>query len=234
MFTGLVREVGRITSVRQRAAITLLDLSAPRTAKDLAIGDSLAVNGICLTVTGIAGDIVRVEATAETRRVTTLERWRPGLSVHLEPSLRAGDAIGGHFVLGHVDGVGRLAALTPRGGAAVMSVTLDRGLAQGLAPKGSVAVDGVSLTLDEGPFADRFSVTLVPHTLTATRFSTLHAGAELNLELDILAKAARMALGPASRPGAGATHAGGGSTGGGRSALTVEALLARGWTRGSR
>lgn len=221
MFTGLVREVGRIASVRQRAAITVLGVSAPITSKQLALGDSLAVNGICLTVTRLAGDRVDVEATAETRRVTTLSRWRPGQTVHLEPSLRAGDAIGGHFVLGHVDGVGRLVALARRGGAAVMTVSLERGLAAQLVPKGSIAVDGVSLTLDEGPFADRFSITLVPHTLSATRFETLRPGDEVNIELDVLTKAV------------GAAAAGVRSAAASSPPLTLEALLARGW-RGRR
>lgn len=245
MFTGLVREVGRVEAVRSRGSLTLLDLSAPRTARGLAIGDSLAVNGICLTVTRLSGTRVQVEATEETKRVTTLERWRPGQEVHLEPSLRVGDAIGGHFVLGHVDGVGRVAALTRRAGAAVMKVSLGPRLAAQLLPKGSIAVDGVSLTLDEGPFDGSFSITLVPHTLAVTRFGALPAGELVNLELDVLAKAARVEGTPAdagrasvrtaraaSSRSENAAGQGGHAARGASAPLTLSSLLSRGWRRG--
>jgi riboflavin synthase alpha subunit len=210
MFTGLVREVGRLRAITSRSPITRLELDGPRTAPALAVGDSLAVDGICLTVTRLAGHRIEVEATAETRRVTTLARWTAGKAVHLEPSLRAGDPLGGHFVLGHVDGVGRVLALERRSGAARLRVALDASLASQLLPKGSVAVDGVSLTLDEGPFRGCFSITLVPHTLAVTRLGRLGPGDLVNLELDVLAKAAR-------RPGAR------------EPVVTLASLLARGW-----
>jgi riboflavin synthase alpha subunit len=215
MFTGLVREVGRLRALSSRAAITRLAIDAPRTAPTLAAGDSLAVNGICLTVTRLAGRRVEVEATAETRRVTTLGQWAAGDDVHIEPSLTAGDPVGGHFVLGHVDGVGRVLALERRGAAALLRVRLGPVLAAQLLPKGSIAVDGVSLTLDEGPFRDAFAVTLVPHTLAVTRLGRLGPGDEVNVELDVLAKAARR---PAERG----------------PALTLASLLARGWQTPAR
>jgi riboflavin synthase alpha subunit len=210
VFTGLVRELGRIERIANRAAITEIGVAAPVTAPQLAVGDSLAVNGICLTVTAVTGERVELEATEETRRVTTLSAWEVGEQVHLEPSLRAGDAIGGHFVLGHVDGVGRVAALERRGGAAILRVALPAALASQLIPKGSIAVDGVSLTLDEGPFRDTFSITLVPHTLAVTRLDRLRPGDAVNVELDVLAKAARPA---------GESH----------QAMTMASLFARGW-----
>jgi riboflavin synthase alpha subunit len=243
MFTGLVREVGRVSALARRAGITTLEIDAPLTARPPqgpppAVGDSIAVNGICLTLVGIAGRRLRVEATLETRRVTTLSDWVVGTSVHLEPSLRVGDPLGGHFVLGHVDGTGRLAALARQGGAAWMTVVLPRDLARGLLPKGSIAVDGVSLTLDEGPFDDRFTVTLIPHTLRATRFAALRAGATVNLELDILTKTAlRLGADRAPRSGqAGSTPtmAGNGQRAAGASGLALEAIRARGWSRGNR
>jgi riboflavin synthase alpha subunit len=212
VFTGLIREVGRIEGLASRASITTLRIAAPLTASGLAVGDSLAVNGICLTVTALAGDRVDVEATVETRRVTTLATWAAGDHVHLEPSLRAGDPIGGHFVLGHVDGVGRVANLHRRGGAAVLRVTLPAALAWPLVPKGSIAVDGVSLTLDEGPFRDGCSITLVPHTLAVTRLGRLRPGDVVNVELDMLAKAART-LAESRRP------------------TTLASIRARGWQR---
>jgi len=243
MFTGLVREVGRVSRLERRAGITVLEIEAPITVRPgdgqpPSIGDSLSVNGICLTVVRIAGTRVSVEATSETRRVTTLDNWGVGTTVHLEPSLRVGDQLGGHFVLGHVDGTGRLAGLERRGGAASMTVTLPRALARQLLPKGSIAVDGVSLTLDEGPFADRFTVTLIPHTLRATRFGGLAPGGRVNLELDVLTKAAgngHYAAG-SEQPAAAGTR----TTDAGRRArtgaprLTMETILAQGWSRGTR
>lgn len=216
MFTGLVREIGRVTLLGRRGGVTTLEIEAPLVSRPAAgprpaAGDSVAVNGICLTLVDVRGTRLSVEATTETRRVTTLAEWRAGSLVHLEPALRAGDAVGGHFVLGHVDGTGRLARLERRGEAAAMMVSLPRPLARRLLPKGSVAVDGVSLTLDEGPFEDRFTVTLIPHTLRSTRFARLTSGARVNLELDVLAKAASRR----DQPGR----------------LTLDELRARGWGR---
>lgn len=222
MFTGLVREVGRIARLGSRGGVTLIDIEAPATARPPnapppAVGDSLAVNGICLTVVALAGTRISVEATAETRRVTTLADWRAGTGVHLEPALRVGDQLGGHFVLGHVDGTGQIGALARRGDAAWMTVALPPGLARQLLPKGSVAVDGVSLTLDEGPFDDRFTVTLIPHTLRATRFAALAPGARVNIELDILTKASGLNA-PELAP----------------RRTTMQAILASGWGKGTR
>ncbi|MFO7654785.1 MAG: riboflavin synthase [Candidatus Krumholzibacteriia bacterium] len=191
MFTGLVREVGRLRGVRRRAGLTRLDVHAPELAPRLAAGDSVAVNGICLTVTRPGRTGFTVDAAAETRRVTTLPRWRPGDPLHLEPALRAGDPLDGHLVLGHVDGTGRLAALRNAGGSLFLTFSLAPELARYLLPKGSVAVDGVSLTVDRGPFRDRFTVNLVPHTLRWTSFDRIRVGKSVNLEMDVLVKAAR-------------------------------------------
>ncbi len=215
MFTGLVREIGRIRSLRTRAGLTAIALDAPRTAGGLAIGDSLAVNGVCLTVTALAGTRVSVEASAETRRVTTLARWRAGDEVHLEPALRAGEALGGHFVLGHVDGTGRVLRVARGQGVLRITVGVAGPLCASLVPKGSIAVDGVSLTLDAGPFRGSFTVTLIPHTLGATRFGSLHAGDAVNLEFDVLSKTAT------ARATRGATPP----------ALTTTSILSKGWTR---
>jgi len=209
MFTGLVREIGHVAALTTTRGVTRLELDAPRCAAALAPGDSLAVNGICLTVTGVERTRVAVDATAETRRVTTLPRWRVRDPVHLEPALRVGDAIGGHFVSGHVDGTGRIVSLQRQGRAASMTVALAPALAGQLVSKGSIAVDGVSLTLDAGPFPGRFTVTLVPQTLAQTRFGAAGVSDHVNIELDILAKAA-------TRP------------------LTLTSILMRGWDRQGR
>ena len=231
MFTGLIREVGRIRSLSARSEVTRLELHAPACAPELTPGASLAVNGICLTVVRLRGTAVTVEAAAETRRVTTLRGWRAGDRVHLEPALRAGDPLGGHLVLGHVDGVGRVAAVSPRGGSWFLTVTLPPELARVLLPKGSVAVDGVSLTVDAGPFRDRFTVNVIPHTLAVTRLGELRTGDRVNLEMDVLVKAARgeglppeaTLAGPADPPAAAEAPR-----------LTLERLLARGFGRRGR
>jgi riboflavin synthase len=207
MFTGLVREIGVLRRFTPGGGLVL---AAPQTAPRLAGGDSLAVDGICLTVTGVQGELVSVDAAAETRRVTTLGSWRIGRRVHLEPALRLGEALDGHLVMGHVDGVGRVTAVRRAGGSWFLTVSCGRDLARWLVPKGSVAVDGVSLTLDEGPHDDRFTVNLVPHTLQQTTFAGARAGRRVNLEMDLLVKAAQAPL---------AT----------RSAVTMTSILARGW-----
>jgi riboflavin synthase alpha subunit len=191
MFTGLIREIGTLRRVTSGAELSRLEIRAPRTAGEVAPGDSLAVQGICLTVTATAGERVTVEAAAETRRVTTLRRWRAGQRLHLEPALRAGQALDGHLVLGHVDGTGRIAGLRRQGDSLFLTVVCGRELARWLLPKGSVAVDGVSLTVDAGPHTDRFTCNLIPHTLQWTDFARARVGAPVNLEMDVLVKAAR-------------------------------------------
>ncbi len=222
MFTGLVREIGTLRAATRRGAVTRLIVAAPGCAPRLAPGDSLAVNGICLTVAARRGPLVTLEAVAETRRVTTLGEWRAGRRVHLEPALRVGEGLDGHFVQGHVDGTGRVVAHERRPGAWRLTVALPVALARGLVPKGAVAVDGVSLTLDDRPPGDRFTVSLVPRTLAATCLGVLRPGDAVNIELDALARAA--------------AHAGAAGAGGApeppRAALTLADLLSRGFGRG--
>ena len=189
MFTGLIREIGRLQGLRP-GGVTRLDIAAPSTAARVAPGDSVAVQGIWLTVTRVRGGVFSVEAAAETRRVTTLTDWRRGRRLHLEPALRAGDPLDGHLVQGHVDGVGRVLRVKRTAGSVFLTVGLDPDLVRYLTPKGSVAVDGVSLTVDAGPHRDRFTVNLIPHTLAATTFGDARTGRRVNLEMDVLVKAA--------------------------------------------
>lgn len=198
MFTGIIREIGVLRGLSPQGDVLRLAIAAPRTAAAVAVGDSVAVDGICLTVTGTRPGLFSVEAAAETRRLTTLGRWRAGRRLHLEPALRAGDGLDGHYVQGHVDGTGKVAATrNARGGGRLVTITLPGALAANLTPKGSVAVDGVSLTVDEGPFHDRFTINLIPHTLAVTNLGALAAGDAVNLEMDVLVKAARGAGRPA-------------------------------------
>jgi riboflavin synthase len=192
MFTGIIREVGVLRGVSPLGDVLRLSLAAPRTAATVAIGDSVAVDGICLTVIGLHTGVFSVEAVAETRRLTTLGAWRAGRRLHLEPALRAGDGLDGHYVQGHIDGTGQVTAVrTARGGGRLITIALPPALAANLTPKGSVAVDGVSLTVDEGPFSDRFTINLIPHSLAVTNLGALTVGDVVNLEMDVLVKAAR-------------------------------------------
>jgi len=226
MFTGLIREIGKIRGLAPGRGVTRVEIDAPRTAAEARVGESIAVNGICLTVTAVRGRVFSVEAATETRRLTTFGTWRRGDKVHLEPALRAGDALDGHLVQGHVDGVGTVARVQDRGGDWLMTVKCAPEQARFLTPKGSVAIDGVSLTVDEGPHTDRFTVNLIPHTLQETTFGTARTGRVVNLEMDVLVKAARTGRGfpgldtPKDAPG-GATPSG----------LTLERLLASGFGR---
>jgi riboflavin synthase len=191
VFTGLIREIGRLEGMTPAAGVTRVSVRAPHTAAAVAEGQSVAVQGICLTVTARRGDVFTVDAAGETRRLTTLASWKRGRPLHLEPALRAGDALDGHLVQGHVDGTGRVLRTRRDGGGLYLTVGLPPELARYLTPKGSVAVDGVSLTVDAGPHRDRFTVNLIPHTLQQTTFADLRRGQAVNLEMDVLVKAAR-------------------------------------------
>jgi riboflavin synthase len=178
MFTGLIREVGVVESFDGGR----LTIAAPATARDAQLGDSVAIAGVCLTVVAADGDRLSFDTVPETLSRTSLGRLQPGGPVNVEPALRAGDAMGGHYVQGHVDGVGTVRAL---GGLVWFDAPAD--LLRYVAEKGSIAVEGTSLTVaatdDEG-----FAVALIPHTLAATTLGRLRPGDEVNLETDVLAK----------------------------------------------
>ena len=187
MFTGIVRERGRIVAVRPASGGAELRVEAPETAAQAKIGDSVSVSGACLTVTEVEGPEVAFQAVPETLARTTLADLDAGSEVNLELALRAGEPLGGHYVQGHVDAVGRVRSLEPEGEGARLWIEADPDVMRYCVEKGSVAVDGVSLTiaeLDEQAFA----VALAPHTLAATTLSTLEPGRRVNLEVDVLAK----------------------------------------------
>lgn len=227
MFTGLIREIGRLRGLTHRSGVLRLDIEAPATAGTVGLGGSIAVNGICLTVTAQSGRMFSVEAAPETRRLTTIRHWRRGERLHLEPALRAGDPLDGHLVQGHVDGTGTVTAVRKVGGSLLVAVDLPAGLAVYLTAKGSVAVDGVSLTVDEGPFDRGFSVNLIPHTLAATFFADLRPGRRVNLEMDVLVKAAR-GTSTVRLPGVDSGIPGQENQ---QPALTIDHLLAKGFGR---
>ena len=188
MFTGIVREVGRVVSLGGDSSGLRLEVEAPETARAAAVGDSVSVSGCCLTVVAVAGGCIVFEVVPESLARTSLGRLGPGSRVNVEPALRAGEPLGGHYVQGHVDAVGTVRRVhADDGGGIHVWFDAPAGLLRYVVEKGSIAVDGTSLTvaaLDEGGFA----VALVPHTLTETTLGELEAGDPVNLEPDVLAK----------------------------------------------
>jgi riboflavin synthase len=186
MFTGLVQAQGRIISKIQQGDLQLL--IAPNIADfPLQLGASIACNGICLTVTEFTAVQFQVALSAETLRVTTAADWIPGQLLNLEPSLRVGDALGGHFVSGHVDGVGQVLQTQPIGDSVRVRFSIPVELMQFIAVKGSLAIDGVSLTINAiGP--NWCEVNIIAHTRLHTNFATLMVGDKVNIEIDLLAR----------------------------------------------
>lgn len=187
MFTGLIECTGTIAKIVEQAPGVRLEIQAPNFAGDNRIGDSVAVSGCCLTIVEIDGNILSFEAGSETLSKTILGQLETGNRVNLEHSLTVGQPLGGHFVTGHVDGVGKLNQRIDEGDWSTFWFSVPSELSRQLANKGSIAVDGVSLTLvkvDE----EQFSVALIPHTLKVTTLGALQINEAVNLETDILAK----------------------------------------------
>ncbi len=191
MFTGIVTDVGEIVDVEERGD-TAFSIACGYNAGTIAIGASIACAGVCLTVletTDLGGgrSAFGVEASAETLSKTTLGDWRKGSRVNLERSLKLGDELGGHLVSGHVDGVGRVEAIAPEGDSKRFEFTVPAELARFIAAKGSVALDGTSLTVNEVA-ANRFGVNLISHTLKVTTWGRARVGDRVNVEIDMLAR----------------------------------------------
>lgn len=193
MFTGIVEEVGRLRSLRRSSEGAELDISCRRVGEDLRPGDSIAVNGVCLTVVRADRGGFVAQAMPETLRRTNLGRLVPGEPVNLERALPLGGRLGGHLVTGHVDATGTVTSMRPEGDAVLMEVSAPPDLHPYLAPRGSVAVDGVSLTIVASG-GGRFRVSLIPHTLAVTNLGRRRPGDAVNLEVDILARYVRHLL----------------------------------------
>ena len=187
MFTGIVREMGRVAVVEGGPEGVRLRVAAPDAAAQAAIGDSVSISGVCLTVVAVEDGALGFDAVAETLRRSSLGGLRSGDTVNVEPALRAGEPLGGHYVQGHVDGVGRVRAVEPEGESVRMSFDAPAEALRYCVEKGSVAVEGVSLTITDVDESG-FSVALVPHTLAVTTLGSLRPGDEVNLEADVLAK----------------------------------------------
>jgi riboflavin synthase len=198
LFTGIVRDLGRLERRETRAGdVRLVIASARLTAAGLHVGDSVSVQGCCLTVTGLEGDRFSADVSRETLSVTTLGELAPGAPVNLEPALRAGEPLGGHLVSGHVDAVARLAALRADARSQRLTFSVALPLMRYIAPKGSIAVDGVSLTVNEVEGAT-FGVNIIPHTQAVTTLGALSVGSAVNLEVDQIARYLERLMAPQS------------------------------------
>jgi riboflavin synthase len=188
VFTGIVEGIGKIESLRaQPGGSRRMAVSTTLPVEKLPIGASIAVNGVCLTVVARKRRRFEADVGPETLRVTTFADLRAGDRVHLERPLRVGDPLDGHLVAGHVDGVGKVETRREQGDALALRIAAPRGLAPFLAPKGSITVDGVSLTVNQVD-GSRFAVTLIPHTLAATCLGERRTGDRVNIEADLIAK----------------------------------------------
>ena len=183
MFTGIVRELGTVEDVREQGDGVRLSVRAPATADDAAVGDSVSVNGVCLTAVGSADGSIEFDVVPETLRRSSLGRLKPGAAVNVEPALRAGEPLGGHLVQGHVDGVGKIR----RGDEDGLEIEAPPAVLRYCVEKGSVTVEGVSLTIARLG-EDWLGVALVPHTRAVTTLGDVSPGDEVNIEVDVIAK----------------------------------------------
>jgi riboflavin synthase len=199
MFTGIIKTLAPVTAITPHASGARIAIDLGPLAAGVGHGDSVAVNGACLTAASISGTVCEFDAVAETLSKTTLSSLHPGDEVNIEPSLRVGDQLGGHFVLGHVDGVGKITALSPAGEGAELRISVDADVAALMVPKGSVAVDGISLTLVDVGKTD-FTCAVIPTTMHDTTLSRRKPGDSVNVETDVLGKMVARLLSSWSRP----------------------------------
>ena len=187
MFTGLIETIGTVAKIERRGEGILISINFSSELDDLKRGDSISVDGVCLTITHLQDQSFSAEASAETVGRTTLGNKRPQQKVNLERALRLNDRLGGHLVTGHVDEVAKITAITPEGSSQKITFQVTEKSVRYLVEKGSVTVDGISLTVNEVK-NDRFSVTIIPHTASHTTLGSKKVGDEVNIETDILGK----------------------------------------------
>jgi len=191
MFTGITTDIGTVRSVEQRGDLRLTIASSYDMAT-VDLGSSIACSGVCFTVVDKGDDWFAVDVSGETLSRTAKDLWREGARLNLERSLRVGDELGGHIVSGHIDGVVEVIGVSPEGGSSKIELRAPDGVAQYLAPKGSITLDGVSLTVNDVRDAEggsaHFSVNIIPHTTEHTTFGEIAAGRQLNVEIDVIAR----------------------------------------------
>jgi riboflavin synthase len=193
MFTGIITAIGEITAIeRQPGADLRATIRSSQPLDDVAIGASIACSGVCLTVTSIADDCFTVDISDETLARTVSDHWQTGSRLNLERALKLGDELGGHIVTGHVDGVGAIRELRPIEGSVDLAILAPASLAEAIAAKGSIAVDGISLTVnsvqDEADGQVLFRLNIIPHTAMHTTLASAAVGKRVNLEIDVLAR----------------------------------------------
>ena len=190
MFTGIITDIGHIKAIEPRGDLRVVIATAYDTA-GLALGASVACSGVCLTVVAKAPGEFSVDVSGETQSRTAAGQWTAGRRLNLERALKVGDELGGHIVTGHVDAVGRIESVEPVGDSTRITIAVPRDIAPFIAEKGSVSLDGVSLTVNSvADTADgaRFTINIIPHTAQWTTFDTIAAGDEINIEIDVLAR----------------------------------------------
>ncbi|MDX9753152.1 MAG: riboflavin synthase [bacterium] len=187
MFTGLIREVGIITSIRTQGETAEIQIHAPKTAQEASLGDSIAVNGSCLTVSFLDQEVFHADLSSETLRRTSFAEAHPGAAVNLEPSLRLADKLGGHLVTGHVDGVGRIESIEGEGEFCQITFSFPPRLAPYIAEKGSICIEGISLTVTFA-IEEKAGVSIIPTTLRDTNLGTKNPGDTINIEVDLIAR----------------------------------------------
>jgi riboflavin synthase len=212
MFTGIVSEIGTVCSVQALAGGVELAIEAVHTTPRLSVGASVSISGVCQTVVWLAGKVFRVQAVGATLEKTTLGRLAVRARVNLEPSLRVGDEIGGHLVTGHIDATARVSQLDRQGDALLLSVDAPPEVLRFAAPRGSIAIDGISLTV-AGVRESRITISVIPHTRDRTIVRDYRLGQEVNVEVDLLARYVDRLLEARTQ--------------GSRSSLTLEALMGR-------
>ena len=193
MFTGLIEAVCTVKSVRRGENTMLLSIDLGELADDGRIGDSIAINGVCLTIARLEGGIATFELSGETLAKSTLDKLKPSSQVNVERAIKAADRFGGHFVQGHIDGTATIKAIDKRGRFADMKFAAEPGLLDAMVVKGSVAVDGISLTIASID-QNSFTVALIPETLNKTTLSKVKIGYEVNIETDIIVKTIKTQL----------------------------------------
>jgi riboflavin synthase len=191
MFTGIITDVGTVRTSERRGDLRLT-IACRYDLGSVDLGASIACSGVCLTVVDKGDDWFAVDVSGETQSRTAQDLWREGAKLNLERSLRLGDELGGHIVTGHVDAVGEVVGVCPEGDSARIGISVPRELGVMIAPKGSIALDGVSLTVNDVREADdgstHFSVNIIPHTAEHTTLGGIAAGRQLNVEVDVLAR----------------------------------------------
>lgn len=187
MFTGIIEEIGKISNIKRGARSAILSIQASKVLEDAHLGDSIAVNGVCLTVTTLNGDVFTADIMNETLSRSSLGSLRAGSPVNLERAMAAGGRFGGHIVSGHIDGTGRIASVTRDDNAVWFRIMADKKLLRYIVEKGSIAIDDISLTVAKTD-SESFSVSIIPHTIGQTILGTRKVGDTVNLENDIIGK----------------------------------------------